>query len=251
MLTNRLGGWIGALILGAMSFAPGVHAEIWAYVDADGAVHLATERLDERYQLFYKGKTSADAAKAAAEASRTNVAALRSTAIYKRLVDHPNVERFKPLIDRNARAHGLDPALVKAVIAVESAFDPQAVSDKGALGLMQVMPGVGARYGVAGDRKRTLEQKLLDPEINVRVGTTYLRDLLALFVDDLVLALAAYNAGEQSVVRHGERVPPYRETQQYVQLVQQFYDLYRPPAPPEAARIRVPPRSAKVLPAER
>ena len=127
MLTNRLGGWIGALILGTMSFAPGVHAEIWAYIDADGAVHLATEPLDERYQLFYKGKTSADVAKAAAQASRTNVEALRSTAIYKRLVGHPNVERFKPLIDRNARAHGLDPALVRAVIAVESAFDPQAV----------------------------------------------------------------------------------------------------------------------------
>ena len=244
MQKRRL-AWGCSLLLAATGAVSTARAEIWAYVDADGSVHVATKRLDERYQLFYKGKTRADLAAESASANRTSLDELRASPLYQRLVDHPNIRRYQALIERTARSRGLDPALVKAVIAVESAFDPEAVSDKGALGLMQVMPEVGARYGVAADGKRTLEQKLLDPEINVRVGSTYLRDLLTLFVDDLALALAAYNAGEQSVVRHGEQVPPYPETQDYVKLVFQFYELYRPPAPPpKPARIEVPPRRA-------
>ena len=134
----------------------------------------------------------------------------------------------------------MDVALVKALIAVESAFEPGAISTKGALGLMQVMPDTGMRYGVAADRKRTLEQKLLDPDINLRIGTTYLRDLLALYANDLSLALAAYNAGEQAVAHYANRIPPYPETQEYVKLVQQFYELYRPaPQPQKPARILV------------
>jgi soluble lytic murein transglycosylase-like protein len=106
---------------------------------------------------------------------------------------------------------------------------------------MQVMPDTGARYGVAADRKRTLEQKLLDPDINLRIGTTYLRDLLTLYANDLSLALAAYNAGEQAVAQYANRIPPYPETQEYVKLVQQFYELYRPaPQPKTPARILVP-----------
>jgi soluble lytic murein transglycosylase-like protein len=218
--------------------APGVWAEVWGYVDADGNAHVATEKLDERYQLFFKGKTTSELNPEATESA--DLAALRESSIYKRMVGHPNIRRYQALIDKNARARGLDAALVKAVIAVESAFEPAAVSTKGALGLMQVMPDTGARYGVAGDRKRTLEQKLLDPDINVRIGTMYLRDLLALFANDLDLALAAYNAGEQAVAHYANQIPPYPETREYVKLVQQFYDLYRPPVPKKPARIVVP-----------
>ena len=214
-------------------------AEVWGYVDADGAAHVATEKLDDRYQLFFKGKTSADL-HPRATADGADLAALRETSIYKRMVDHPNILRYQALIEKNARARGLDAALVKAVIAVESAFEPAAVSTKGALGLMQVMPETGTRYGVAADRKRTLEQKLLDPEINLRIGTIYLHDLLLLFANDLELALAAYNAGEQSVVHYANRIPPYPETREYVKLVQQFYELYRPPLPALPVRIHVP-----------
>ena len=85
---------------------------------------------------------------------------------------------------------------MKAVVAVESAYEADAVSSKGALGLMQVIPETAARYGVTDDAKRTVAQKLKDPAINVSVGTRYLRDLLALFDNDVTLALAAYNAGE-------------------------------------------------------
>jgi len=152
------------------------------------------------------------------------------------------VARYQTLIDRTARASGVDAALVKAVIAVESAFEPSAVSSKGALGLMQVMPDTGVRYGVAADKKRTVEQKLLDPATNVRIGTRYLRDLLALFANDVALALAAYNAGEQAVAHYANRIPPYPETQEYVKLVQQFYELYRPASPAKPVRILVPSR---------
>ena len=82
------------------------------------------------------------------------------------------------------------------MIAVESAFDPNAVSPKGAVGLMQIMPETGARYGLVEARGRSIAQQLVDPTINLRIGTRYLRDLLALFEQDLTLALAAYNAGE-------------------------------------------------------
>ena len=228
-----------ALLLCFSAVAASVRAEVWGYVDADGTAHVATEKLDDRYQLFFKGRTTAELNSRAA-ADPADLAALRETSIYKRMVAHPNILRYQALIDKNARMRGLDAALVKAVIAVESAFEPAAVSAKGALGLMQVMPDTGARYGVASDRKRTLEQKLLDPDINVRIGTTYLRDLLALFADDLELALAAYTAGEQAVVHYANRIPPYPETREYVKLVQQFYELYRPPVPTKPARILVP-----------
>jgi len=227
-----------ALLFACAGYAQPSSAEVWGYVDADGTAHVATEKTDERYQLFFKGRTNMDVGSQAANA---DLDALRATSIYKRMVDHPNIGRYQALIDKNARVRGIDAALVKAVIAVESAFEPATVSTKGALGLMQVMPDTGARYGVTADKKRTLEQKLLDPDINLRIGTTYLRDLLRLYANDVALALAAYNAGEQAVAHYANHVPPYPETQEYVKLVQQFYELYRPASPPaKPVRILVP-----------
>jgi soluble lytic murein transglycosylase-like protein len=109
---------------------------------------------------------------------------------------------------------------------------------------MQLTPDTGARYGVVADRARSAEQKLLDPAINLSIGTRYLHDLLALFADDLGLALAAYNAGEQTVRRYKQSIPPFPETQEYVKLVRQFYALYRPPpvAPPASTRVTIPRR---------
>ena len=227
-----------ALLVACAGYAQPSSAEVWGYVDADGAAHVATEKIDERYQLFFKGRTSMDVG---SQSSSADLDALRATSIYKRMVDHPNIGRYQALIDKHARVRGIDAALVKAVIAVESAFEPATVSTKGALGLMQVMPDTGARYGVTADKKRTLEQKLLDPDINLRIGTTYLRDLLRLYANDVPLALAAYNAGEQAVAHYANRIPPYPETQEYVKLVQQFYELYRPASPPaKPVRILVP-----------
>lgn len=137
--------------------------------------------------------------------------------------------RLAEMAHRHAKARGLDPALVDAVIQAESAYRPEAVSPKGAVGLMQVMPDTGRRFGI-----RDLE----DPEANLKAGTTYLGYLLDLF-GDLSLALAAYNAGEGAVMRHGNRIPPYPETRAYVRGILSAYGPGRPMAsarPPPAAR---------------
>ena len=111
---------------------------------------------------------------------------------------------------------------------VESAFNPLALSAKGAVGLMQVIPETAERYGLTSDTRRSIAQKLLDPATNVRIGTRYLRDLLARFANDVPLALAAYNAGEGAVERYDNRIPPFAETRDYVRLVQQLHAVYRP-----------------------
>lgn len=118
-------------------------------------------------------------------------------------------KEISPMIERHAQAQGLDPELVDAVIRTESAYRADAVSSKGAVGLMQVMPTTGMRFGVSD---------LRNPDSNLRVGTMYLRHLLDRF-DSLPLALAAYNAGEGAITRFGNRIPPYRETEDYVRKV--------------------------------
>src|SRR3954469_11983330 len=155
---------VGALLgLGLCAGAANARADIWWYIDAEGKSHVATEKVDDRYELFYKDPVDvAPPAEAAVKpASDPALDALRETSFYKRISEHPNLERFRNLIDQYAQASGLDAALVKAVIAVESAFNPTAVSAKGALGLMQVIPETGERYGLAADKRRSVQQKLL------------------------------------------------------------------------------------------
>ncbi|BAU50046.1 hypothetical protein SVA_3510 [Sulfurifustis variabilis] len=119
-------------------------------------------------------------------------------------------ERYRALVEQAAREYTLDSALLHAVIATESAYDPRAVSPKGAVGLMQLMPETARRYGVSD---------AFDPGENVRAGARYLRDLLARFDNDVALSLAAYNAGERAVIDRGYRIPPYKETLRYVPAV--------------------------------
>ena len=117
------------------------------------------------------------------------------------------------IIDATAKRYRLDARLVHAVVRAESAYDPHAVSRAGAVGLMQLMPGTARRYGVQ-DRR--------DPTQNLSGGVRYLRDLLLQF-RNVSLALAAYNAGENAVTRHGNRIPPFPETREYVRRVIRFY----------------------------
>ena len=115
-----------------------------------------------------------------------------------------------------AKAHGVDSALVHAVIAAESNYQKNAVSPKGAIGLMQIMPETGARYGVRGPT-------LVKPDTNIGTGTRYLAELLEMFEGNLELALAGYNAGENAVLRYGMRIPPFAETRAYVARVKRIY----------------------------
>lgn len=132
-------------------------------------------------------------------------------------------QRFAILIDEASRKAALDPALVHAVIAIESGYNPAARSVKGAIGLMQVLPETAARYGVA--------DPAISPQENLRAGTRYLSYLMALFDNRVELVLAAYNAGEFAVLRHGYRIPPYRETQNYVPAVLARYHQLRAQEP--------------------
>ena len=132
---------------------------------------------------------------------------VREPAIPSLFADKP----FAAQILSAARDAAIDPALVHAVIFVESRYNAAARSPKGAIGLMQVLPETAARYGVPNPA--------FSPEANLQAGTRYLSDLMQLFDNRLDLVLAAYNAGENAVLRYGERIPPYRETQLYVPAV--------------------------------
>jgi soluble lytic murein transglycosylase-like protein len=129
-------------------------------------------------------------------------------------VRSPGPKNYSFLVDRVSRANGVDRALVHAMIQAESSYDPEAISPAGAVGLMQLMPETARRYGV---------RDAFDPEQNLRGGVRHLRDLLAQFDGDVELAVAAYNAGPNAVIRAGHRIPPNLETARYVPKVMDIY----------------------------
>ncbi|WP_332873012.1 lytic transglycosylase domain-containing protein [Caulobacter hibisci] len=126
---------------------------------------------------------------------------------------------YAPLVAAAGRDFDIDPDLLRAVMHVESRANPRALSPKGARGLMQIMPATARRFGV-----RDPDLELGDPMVNIRTGAAYLKTLQGHFGNDLELVLAAYNAGEGAVMKHGRKIPPYRETQGYVTSV---LDRYR------------------------
>ncbi len=251
-------GWAWAMLVAWLAVVPSAHADIWAYVDARGIAHFAADKLDDRYELFLRGGMTAlpnsggaemaealppgspitsSAAEGPAQTGAAPAAvtdwgaspyALRLATYIEGTAGY---QLAKPLIREAASTHRIDEELLKALIAAESGFDPQAVSAKGAIGLMQVMPATAARFGVSGDARQPIERKLAEPPTNIRTGARYLRFLLNLFPHQLELALAAYNAGEGAVQRAGNRIPNIKETQNYVRTVMQLYAILKP-APP-------------------
>lgn len=176
---------------------------IYGYTDDEGVMHLSNVPDREPYKLLRRSP----------EDSR-----MRSRSEHWRPRSAEPFSAGSPYaaeIAAAANAYGLEPALLHAVIAVESNHNPSAVSPKGAQGLMQLMPDTSRRFGVTDPWR---------PEENIRGGARYLAELLALFDQDLSLALAAYNAGENAVRRHGRKVPPYAETRSYVARVMAIYD---------------------------
>ena len=197
-MTKRIFFFALGVLLVLVPFLAG--ADIYKYVDGRGQVHL-TDRPDHggyrRLVKTWKGWSQAK---------------VSFKSVFK------NRQKYSPTIAEAAKTHRLPPALLHAVITAESAYNPDAISTAGAVGLMQLMPGTAERYGV---RNRH------DPTANVSGGTQYLRDLMNMFDDNLVLALAAYNAGENAVINNGRRIPPYKETEVYVQRVLKYYNDYK------------------------
>ena len=207
-------------------------ADVWGYVDERGVAHFANEKLDDRYEIFYKGGESFDTSKTPNLASDTPRPVSVPTVPAKLMAFFnvsPNYQAIKRHLHDASNTYKVDYELLQALIAAESGFDPSAVSPKGAIGLMQLMPDTARRYGVESDKKMALEKKLTDPKINVRAGTRYLRDLINMFPGRLDLALASYNAGEGAVQRAGNKIPNYKETQNYVKTVMQLYAGLKPP----------------------
>ncbi|MDM0013026.1 lytic transglycosylase domain-containing protein [Variovorax sp. J22P168] len=228
------------LLAALLSWLPALQsaraADIYGYLDEKGVAHFASEKIDERYQLFFRGGQSFDTANGVGPLGRGARGMIdgkvppASQALLALFEASPSYKPAKGALREAARRHSIDYELLQALVATESGFDARAVSPKGALGLMQLMPATAQRYGVAGDRKTSLEEKLFDPRINVATGSRHLSELIAMYPGRLELALAAYNAGEGAVQRAGNRIPDYRETQNYVTTVLQLYAYLKPSA---------------------
>ncbi|WP_029158712.1 lytic transglycosylase domain-containing protein [Comamonas testosteroni] len=216
-----------ALLAGSgwLALAPAAHADLWAYVDEFGVTHFAAEALDERYKLFFRGELY-DSSQPGLQLKPDSAAeGLNARTRMQSFFEvSPRYKSVRPHLQKAAERTGVDYDLIKAVIAVESGFDAQAVSPKGAVGLMQLMPATAERFGVAASKKRSLQQQLVDPAVNVPAGARYLSYLMDLFPGRLDLVLAAYNAGEGAVQKFGKAIPPYKETMNYVKAVTGIYE---------------------------
>jgi soluble lytic murein transglycosylase-like protein len=183
------------------SIAPAIaYAQIYSGTSAAGTVVLSSFSSPEARVLLIAPSRGDHEAPAATAVAAKKISAIPSS--------------FKDMIEDAARQHDLDPNLLHAMIKVESGYNPQALSAKGARGLMQLMPDTARRFGVSD---------AFNPKENIRAGAEYIQWLLKLFRGDVELALAGYNAGEQAVIRAGYRIPDYGETQKYVPRVLAHY----------------------------
>jgi soluble lytic murein transglycosylase-like protein len=187
---------IASLLFIVVGVALPASADIYKYEDAQGVIHLTNVPIESgiKYILIMREKR---------------------ILLDKKLGD--NISQYDDLIIKASEKYKIEPALIKAIIKAESNFNHRAVSPKGARGLMQLMPATASSLQV---------QDSFHPENNIEGGVRYFRYLLNYFNGNLPLALAAYNAGENAVIRH-RGVPPYRETQIYVQRVLSYLDKFR------------------------
>lgn len=189
-ISAGLGAAVSVLVQGA---------DIYRSEGPDGEVRFASQPLDKSYRLYLRDEATHTQARMPRRPSASDTAARSAAGL-----------PLAPLIEQLAQKHAVDPALVKAVIDVESRGNTAAVSPKGATGAMQLLPSTAAMYGVT---------ELADPAQNIEAGIRHLKYLLDRHGGNLALALAAYNAGEGAVARYAARIPPYRETMLYVPAV--------------------------------
>jgi hypothetical protein len=204
MLRRTLKLLVAALAFSAV--AQPVLADIFMFKDERGVVHFTNiPSGDKRFKMVRKEEGTPP---------NTVAAGLPQYS----MPTEEMIRRYKPMIESASKAHGVEVALVHAVITAESGYNAGAVSRAGARGIMQLMPDTARRFGV---------QNIMDPAQNIQGGVKYLRELLTLFHGDKELAVAAYNAGENAVIRHGHRIPPYTETVNYVPKVLGIYRKFQ------------------------
>lgn len=187
-------------------------AELWGYVDGRGVAHLSSQPLNGQYALVLGD--------ADVRHGRVTGKTDGSQGLLTWLEIAPEVKSVQPFLREAAARHGVDMELLKAVIAVESGYRKDAVSPRGAVGLMQLSPDSARPFMASA--AATVEQRLLDPRTNVLAGAGMLADLLKKF-GRIDVALAAWNAGEGTVRRHGGGMPPIDETRAHVHLVLELY----------------------------
>ena len=200
---NRL--FVAAGVALGMGAAAPAMADIYSYKDEKGVVHFTNIKgLDSRYRLIRK------------EDGSPVMPSYSPTRVF--MPSQADIDRYSHIIKIAAKAYGVEESLVHAVISAESGYDRYAVSRTGAMGLMQLMPDTARRYGV---------QNMMDPTENIHGGVRYLADLMQMFKGRLDLAIAAYNAGENAVIRAGHKIPNYAETRHYVPKVLGFYKNFQ------------------------
>ncbi len=185
--------FIASLVI-ILFMSANVFADFYNYTDEDGVVHITNVPTSSKYRWMMGEKK-----------------------VPKPNVEKANNKRFEDIIYSASARYGIDPTLVKAIVKAESDFDSMAISNKGARGLMQLMPETARTMGV---------RDIHDPEENIEGGIRKLSLLLNMFDRDVNLAVAAYNAGEQAVLKYRD-VPPYTETRNYVKKVLHYYNLYK------------------------
>ncbi|MEA3134790.1 MAG: hypothetical protein QOG17_2636 [Gammaproteobacteria bacterium] len=177
----------------------GAHSRIYTYMDADGVKHFTDVPDNNRYRLLVLSPQE-----------------LTQSGEHYNAILLARAARYDSIIERAAISAAVEANLLRAVIVVESGFNPRAVSKRGAVGLMQLMPATASRFGASN---------LFDPKDNVRAGARYLKYLMDRFGHNIRLALAAYNAGEDAVDRNGGQIPPFAETMAYVPKVLKIYRM--------------------------
>lgn len=228
----------GCLLTGVLLTLMGVQsaalAAIWGFVDEKGTAHFSSERVDERYELFSLSSQPQEpipldlpiGLPLAPMPMPIPVAGAKLVSFFE---GSASFKSAKPHLTEASRTHNIDFELLQALVATESGFNALAISPKGAIGLMQVMPDTAARFGLSAEPRVPIQRKLADPALNIKTGARYLSYLMNLFPGRLDLVLASYNAGEGAVQRAGNNIPNFKETQNYVQTVMQLYQVLKPP----------------------
>ena len=241
--------FFGSFIL--LLTSPVTQADVWGFVDANGVGHYANHQVDKRYVLFFKEKTNPQDARimrrtvlpagktvevalnfSSLEAQK-NLPGMKLGTTFEAVTAFNKSAQFKPMrraVQMAAKTHRIDAELLQAIIATESGFDHTAVSHKGAVGLMQLLPTTAQDMGVQADSAGDVSSKLTDPKTNIMAGARYMRYLLGKFPGQIELAVAAYNAGEGNVRNAGNQVPNFKETQNYVRAVLGLYASLKPDA---------------------